>query len=134
MGLKLVFWKSISSHSHAFFFLDSMLWGKISRNQGFSLKNCFFQNFDWSNLIFDQSKSCFKNYVSLYLVRLIVPVFRSIEHRISGFLKTILWLFQTSFSKSFSTFLLSPTWQGSTTNFLSFSSSNFCKVFLPQGR
>ena len=67
----------------------------------------FFQNFDWSNLIFDQLKSCFKNSVSLCLVRLIEPVFRSIEHRISGFLKTVLWLFQTSFSKSFSTFSLS---------------------------
>ena len=103
-----MFWESISSHTHAFFFfLYSMLWGKISKNQVFSLKSCFFQNFDWSNLIFDQSKSCFKNSVSLYLIRLIEPVFRSIEHRISGFLKTVLWLFQTSFSKSFSTFSLS---------------------------
>ena len=94
-----MFWKSISSHSHAFFFLDSMLWGKISRNQVFSLKNCFFQNFDWSNLIFDQSKSCFKNSVSLCLVRLIELVFRLIEHRISGFLKQFFDYFKTSFSK-----------------------------------
>ena len=28
------------------FFLDSMLWGKISKNQVFSPKSCFFQNFD----------------------------------------------------------------------------------------
>ena len=122
-----MFWKSISSHSHAFFFLDSMLWGKISRNQVFSLKICFFQNFDWSNLIFDQSKSCFKNSVSLYLVRLIEPVFWSIEDRISGFFKTVLWLFQNIFFKSFSTFLLSPIWQGSTMNFLLFSSKIFAR-------
>ena len=93
----------------------------------FSLKSCFFQNFDWSNLIFDQLKSCFKNSMSLCLVRLIEPVFRSIEDRISGFLKTILLLFQNIFFKSFSTFLLSPTWQGSTTLFLSFSSKIFAR-------
>ena len=122
-----MFWKSISSHSHAFFFLDSMLWGKISRNQVFSLKNCFFQNFDWSNLIFDQSKSCFKNSVSLYLVRLIEPIFRSIEHHGSAFLKRALWLIQTFFKSSFQIFLLSPTWQGCITNFLSFSSSIFAR-------
>ena len=93
----------------------------------FSLKSCFFQNFDWSNLIFDQSKSCFKNSMSLCLVRLIEPVFWSIEDRISGFLKTVLWLFQNIFFKSFSTFLLSPTWQGCTTIFLSFSSKIFAR-------
>ena len=32
-----------------------------------------------------------------------------------------------SFKSSFQTFLLSPTWQGSTTNFLSFSSSIFAR-------
>ena len=109
------------------FFLDSMLWRKISKNQVFSLKKCFFQNFDWSNLIFDQSKYYFKNSMSLCLVRLIEPVFRSIEHCISGFLKQFFDCFKISFSKSFSTFLLSPTWQGSTTNFLSFSSSIFAR-------
>ena len=66
--------------------------------------------------------------MSLCLVRLIEPVFRSIEHRISVFfLKQFFDCFKTSFSKSFSTFLLSPTWQGSTTNFLSFSSSIFAR-------
>ena len=105
------------------FLLYSMLWGKISKNQVFSLKSCFFQNFDWSNLIFDQSKSCFKNSVSLCLVRLIELVFQSIEHRISGFLKQFFDCFKTSFSKSSSTFLLSLTWQGST--------MTFCR-FLPQ--
>ena len=122
-----MFWESISSHSHAYFFLDSMLWGKISRNQVFSLKNCFFQNFDWSNLIFDQSKSCFKNSVSLYLVRLVEPIFRSIEHHGSAFLKRAFDWFKPFFKSSFQTFLLSPTWQGSTTNFLSFSSSIFAR-------
>ena len=68
----------------------------------FLSKAVFFQNFDWSNLIFDQSKSCFKNSVSLCLVRLIEPVFRSIEHRVSAFLKRVLWLIQTFFKLFFS--------------------------------
>ena len=48
--------------------------------------------------------------------------FRSIEHRVSAFLKRVLWLIQTFFKRSFQTFLLSSTWQGCTINFLSFSS------------
>ena len=76
-----------------------MLWGKFSKNLVFSLKKLFFQNFDWSNLFFDQSKSWFKIYVSLCLVRLIEPVFWSIEDRISGFLKQFFDCFKTSFSK-----------------------------------
>ena len=130
-----MFWESISSHTHAFVLLYSMLWDKFSKNQVFSLKSYFFQNFDWSNLIFDQSKSCFKNFVSLCLVQLIELVFRSIGDRISGFFKPVLWLFQNIFFKSFSTFLLPPTWQGSTTNFLSFSSKNFARFsFLKAGK
>ena len=135
MGLKLVFWESISSHTHAFFFLifNALRWD--FKKSGFlSLKSCFFQNFDWSNLIFDQSKSRFKNFVSLYLVRLIEPVFRSIEHRILGFLKIVLWLFQTSFSKSFSTFSLSLLLGKAALKFFVVFLLNFCKVFLPQGR
>ena len=67
--------------------------------------------------------------MSLCLVRLIEPIFRSIKDRISGFLKQFFDYFKTSFSKSFSTFLLSLTWQGSTTHFLSFSSSIFARFF-----
>ena len=115
-----------------FYILYSMLWGKFSKIRFIFPKKLFFKNFDWSKLIFDQSKFCFKNSMSLCLVRLIEPVFRSIKHRVLGFLKIVLWLFQTSFSKSFSTFLLSPTWQGSTTNFLSFSSSIFIRFSSPK--
>ena len=105
------------------FSLYSMLWGKISKNHVFSLKSCFFQNFDWSNLIFDQSKSYFKNSVSLYLVRLIEPVFRSIEHCVLAFFKKGSLTIQSFFKSYFQTFLLSPTWQGCT--------KIFCR-FLPQ--
>ena len=43
--------------------------------------------------------------MSLCLVRLIKPVFRSIEDRVSGFLKTVFWLIQTIFQNFFQTFL-----------------------------
>ena len=99
-----MFWESITSHTHSFYSLYSMLWGKISKNQVFSLKSCFFQNFDWSNLIFDQSKSCFKNSMSLCLVQLIEPVFRSIEHRVLGFFKNNSLIVSNILFKSFSNF------------------------------
>ena len=41
LGLKLVFWKSISSHTHAFYFLYSILWGVFSKIRLFFLKRCF---------------------------------------------------------------------------------------------
>ena len=92
-------------------------------------KKLFFQNFDWSNLIFDQSKSCLKNSVSLCLVRLIEPVFRSIEDRESSFLKTVFWLIQTLFQNFFKLFSLSSTWQGSTEDFLPFFTQSFTRFF-----
>ena len=59
--------------------------------------------------------------MSLCLVQLIEPIFRSIEHRISGFFKTVLWLFQNIiFKKFFNFFSLSPTWQGCTQIFCRF--------------
>ena len=77
------------------------------QKSGYFSKKLFFQNFDWSNLTFDQSKSYLKNSVSLYLVRLIEPVFRSIKHRVSSFLKTVLWLIQTLFQTFFKLLSLS---------------------------
>ena len=129
LDLKLVFWESISSHTHAFFSYIQCFEVRFQKISFFLSKAVFFQNFDWSNLIFDQLKSCFKNSVSLCLVQLIEPVFRSIEHRVSGFLKTVLWLFQTSFSKVFQLFLslsLSDLARLHS-NFLSFSSSIFAR-------
>ena len=75
------------------------------QKSGYFSKKLFFQNFDWSNLIFDQSNSWLKNSVNLCLVRLIEPVFRSIEDRESSFLKTVFWLIQPTFSKLFQPFL-----------------------------
>ena len=65
--------------------------------------------------------------MSLFLVWLIEPVFRSIEQRVSSFLKTVLWLFQTSFSKVFQLFLSLSDLARLHSNFLSFSSSIFAR-------
>ena len=78
LGLKPMFWKSISSHTHAFYSLYSMLWGVFFKNHIIFSKMLFFQNFDWSNLFFDQLKLHLKFFVSLRL-------FWSIETRESGF-------------------------------------------------
>ena len=112
-----------------FYILYSMLWGKFSKIRFIFPKKLFFKNFDWSKLIFNPSKFCFKNSMSLCLVRLIEPVFRSIKYHVSGFLKIVLWLFQTSFSKVFQLFLslsLSDLARLHS-NFLSFSSLIFAR-------
>ena len=80
------------------------------QKSGYFSKKMFFQIFNWSNLFFNQSKSFLKFLVSLCLVRLIKPVFRSIEHRESSFLKTQFWLVQTSF-QNFSKLFLSLSLQ-----------------------
>ena len=65
--------------------------------------------------------------MSLCLVRLIEPVFQSIEHRVSGFLKTVLWLIQTTFQKFFSNFSSLSDLARQHKIFLSFSTSIFAR-------
>ena len=101
-----MFWKSISSHSHAFLLLIFNALRCIFKNQVIFSKKMFFQIFDWSNLFFDQLKSFLKILVSVCLVRLIETVFWSIEHRELGFLKHGSWLFQKSFFQKFFKFSL----------------------------
>ena len=134
MGLNLVFGRAFHLILMHLFCYIQCFEVSFQKNLVFSLKKLFFQNFDWSNLFFDQSKSCFKIYMSLCLVRLIKPVFRSIEDRISGFLKTVLWLFQKHlFQKFFNFSSFSDLARQHFTFFVVFF-LNFCKVFLPQGR
>ena len=129
-----MFWKSISSHSHAFFMSYIQCFEVSFQKSGYFSKKLFFQNFDWSNLNFNQSKSCLKISVSLCLVWLIEPVFWSIEHRVSSFLKTVLWLIQTLFQNLFSNFSLSLRLRKAAQKIFCHFLPNFCKVFLPQGR
>ena len=105
------------------FFLIFNALRSVFKNQVIFSKKMFFQIFDWSNLFFDQLKSCLKICMSLCLVQLIEPVFRSIEHRESGFLNMDL-----DFFKIFFKFSLSLRFRlGSTSDFCCFLS------FLLQG-
>ena len=72
----------------------------------FSKIHCFY-NFDRSSLFFDQSKLRLKISMSLCLVRMIEPVFQSIEHRESSFFKTQCLTHSKHFFKSFFNFSLS---------------------------
>ena len=65
--------------------------------------------------------------MSLCLVRLIEPVFRSIEDRISSFLKQFFDCFKTSFSKRFFNFSSLSDSARIHYNFLSFSSKIFAR-------
>ena len=98
---------------------------------GYFSKKVFFQIFNWSNLFFDESKSLLKILVSLCLVRLIEPVFRSIEIVNQVFKKFRFDLFKPLFQKLFKPLSLSPTRQGSTKNFLSFSSKFLARFLSP---
>ena len=134
LGSKSWVCENHSSYTHAFFKkISNALRRGCIKFYWFS-KIHFFYNFDWSSLFFDLSKLRLKISVSLCLVRLIELVFRSIKHRESSFffLKTVFDSFKTFFQIFFKLSSLSPTWQGSTEDFLSFF--NHCKVFLSQGR
>ena len=103
--------------SYSCIFISYFQCSEVSfQKSGYFSKKLFFHNFDWSNLFFNQSKSCLKNSVSLCLVRLIEPVFRSIKHCVSSFLKTMLWLTQTTFSN-----LIQTTFSNLFQTFLSLS-------------
>ena len=118
MGSNLVFGRAFHLILMHLFLLYSMLWGKFSKNLVFLSKSCFSRIsidpiyfsininfalkfmwasawFDWSNLFFDQSKIIFQVFLKQFYDC-------------------------SSFSKSFSTFLLSPTWQGFPTIFCHF--------------
>ena len=60
LGLKLEFWNSISSHTHAFLFLIFNALRCVFKNQVIFSKKMFFQIFDWSKLFFDQLKFLLK--------------------------------------------------------------------------
>ena len=91
----------------------------------------FFQIFDWSNLIFDLSKSFWKILVSLCLVRLIELVFDQSNIMNQVFKKLSFDLFKHLFKTFQIFFSLSPTRQGSTDIFLLFSSKILAKFLSP---
>ena len=58
LGFKLVFWKSISSHNHAFYSLYSMLWGYFSQKPGYIFLKCCFSRISINQIYFSINWNC----------------------------------------------------------------------------
>ena len=100
----------------------------------FFSQKAIFPEFRLIQSIFRSIEILFKNYGSLCLVRLIEPVFRSIEDRISGFFKQFFDCFKNIIFKKFFNFSSLFDLARILYNFFVVFLQNFCKVFLPQGR
>ena len=113
LGLKLVFWKSISSLTHAILFLIFNTLRSVFKNQVIFSKKMFFPDFRLIQTVFRSIKISFKilgEPLSISIDRNCFSI-----NRISWirFFKNWFWLFQNHFFKSFSElFSLSPirTW------------------------
>ena len=133
LGLKLVFWKSISSHTHAFLFLIFNALRYVFKNLVFFFfKRGVFPDFRLIHCVFRSIEILVKNFSE--------PLSGSIDWTcfsinqtswIRFFKKTQIWLVHLLFQNFFklSSFSLSPTWQSSTEDFLLFSTKFFLKVF-----
>ena len=99
LGLKLVFWKSISSHSHAFLFLIFNALRHVFKKSGFFLKRCFFPDFRLIQSDFRSIKILLKNF-SKPLPGSIDRTCFSINRTswIKFFFKNNVWLIQNTFS------------------------------------
>ena len=134
LGLKLVFWKSISSHSHAFLFLIFNALRHVFKKSGFFLKRCFFPDFRLIQSDFRSIEILLKNF-SKPLPSSIDRTYFSINRTswIKFFLKQCL-THSKHFFKSFSNFPLS-LWLGKAPLRIFYCfQPNFCKDFLSQGR
>ena len=124
LGLKLVFWKSISSHTYAFLFPIFHTLRYVFKKSGYFSKKLVFPEFRLIQSDFRSIKILLKNFSK--------PLPGSIDRTCFSinwtswikffFFKNSVWLIQNTFSNLFQTFLsLSLTWQGSIEDFLSFS-------------
>ena len=112
----------------------SMLGGIYAKTGRFFSKLCFFWNFDWSRLFFDQSKLIQNFWVSLCLFRSIEPKVL-INRKLCGtFFKTVFQMGQTLFQKVFSLFSLHTTRSRKIFIFFVVFDLSFCKVFLSPSR
>ena len=137
LGLKLVFWKSISSHIHAFLFLIFNTLRYIFKKSCYFSKKLFFLEFRLIQFDFRSIEILLKNFNK--------PLPDSIDRTcfsinrtswIKFFLNSV-WLIQNTFSN----FPLSLSLSLSLSNlarlhwgFFCRFQPNFCNVFLSQGR
>ena len=122
--------KIISSHTHAFFFYNfSMLWGEVASNSVAFQKFIFLQ-FRSIESVFRSIKIAFKNFCE--------PLSGSINQTCFSINRTS-WIKFFFLKLRFDLFIyffklssLSPTWQGSIEDFLSFSTKFFARFFFPK--
>ena len=97
-------------------------------------KIVFFQNFDRSNLFFDQLKLQLKNF-GLVLCVLIDQTYFSINRKsYKEFFKSDFHVFKLTFQKVFKTFSFYTSWSRLQSNFFVVFLHSFCKGFLSQGQ
>ena len=132
--LNLGFVKIFSSHTHAFFFNSSMLWGEVASNSVDFQKFIFLQ-FQSIESVFRSIKIAFKNFSEPLpgsIDRTCFWINRTSWIKFFFFLNTVFDSFKTLFQNFFKLSSLSPTWQGSTEDFLSFSTKFFARFFSPK--
>ena len=121
LGLNLVFWKSISSHTFLFLIFNALR--SVFKNQVSFPKNMFFPDFRLIQTVFRSIEISFKIFDEPLSVSIDRNCFSI--NRISWirFLKNRSWLFQNHFFKSFLSFSLSLRFGlGSTSDFCRFLS------------
>ena len=134
IGFKILVWKNISSHTHAFLVLNFNALSQIF----LFFKNCVFPENLVSLCLIRSVHPVFRPIEilkiliffkrgSLCLFRLVETDFRPIETRVLVFLKSRIGLFQSHYSNFFKLFSLSALALGSTIKFLSFSFKIFTK-------
>ena len=137
LGLKLVFWKSISSHTYAFLFPIFNTLRYVFKKSGYFSKKLFFPEFRLIQSDFRSIKILLKNFSKPLpgsIDRTCFSINWTLWIKFFFFLKQCL-TDSKHFFKSFSNFPLSLSdlarlhW-----GFFCHFQPNFCKVFLSQGR
>ena len=132
-GLKLVFWKSISSHTHAFLFLIFNALRYVFKKSGYFSKKMFFPNFRLIQSDFRSIEILLKNFSKPLPGSIDRTCFSINRKSWIQFFKNSVLTDSTYFFKTFSTFSLSLRLGKAAQRFFVVFYLNFCKVFLPQG-
>ena len=106
-GFKTYVFEKLCISYTCILFIFFNAWRSLCIKLGCFSKLFFFQNFDRSRLLFDQSKLVLNIQVSLYLFRSIKPKISINRKLYEKFFKTNFQLSQTLFSKKFFNFSLS---------------------------
>ena len=102
LGLKLVFWNNISSHTHAFYSFYSMLWG-VFQKPSYFFKNSVFPEFRLIQSIFRSIEITFKILCELLSISINRNWFSINWKSWISFFNSQIWLIQIIFSKLFQT-------------------------------